>query len=345
MGKITAIRLKEIAAMAGVSTATVSRVINDDPRISAETKKRVRRCLQKAGYRMNIVARSLKTSRTQSIGLVVPELAEEFFMRIAHGIEDELRRHDYNILICNAGGTVAQERDRISLLLEKKVDGMIIIPCSGRGGHFRVLRGAGVPAVIVDRLVRGFRADAVVVDNLEGTRRAIEAIIDAGYRRIAFIGADNDISTARDRHAGYLEALRGRGMEPEGPLVRFGDFHMESGYRIMRELMTMERPPDHVFIINYYMSLGAVRYLMEEGEGTACRDTVAISNFDELSSTRLLGPVAFTVAQPVVEIGTEAARLMMRRLEEGDGAAAVTLMLKTELVRRGVGAPGRAGSA
>ena len=324
--------------MAGVSTATVSRVINDDPRISADTKDRVRRCIKKSGYRMNTVARSLKTRRTHSIGLIVPQLAEEFFMRIAHGIENELRRHDYSILICNAGERVEQEKDRINLLLEKKVDGMIVIPCSGEGSHFKALKDSGIPVVIVDRLVEGFKADSVTVDNLEATRRAINAIVEAGYRRIAFIGADNAISTARDRHAGYLEALRECGIEPDDSLVSFGDFHQDSGYRIMRNLMALDHPPDHVFIINYYMSLGAVQYLLEDG--AICRDGIAISNFDELSSSRLLGPVAFTVAQPVVKIGTEAARLVMRRLEGRAEAEAVKLVLKAEIVRRMKDAPG-----
>ncbi len=332
MKKREAVRLKEIAQMAGVSAATVSRVINNDPRISADTRDRVRRCIKKAGYRMNTVARSLKTRRTHSIGLIVPQLAEEFFMRIAHGIENELRQYDYSILICNAGERVEQEKDRIDLLLEKKVDAMIVIPCSGETSHFKALKDSGIPVVIVDRLVGGFRADSVSVDNLEATRSAINAIAEAGYRRIAFIGADNAISTARDRHAGYLEALRDRGIEPDGSLVSFGDFHQESGYRIMRELMALDNPPDHVFIINYYMSLGAVQYLLEGG--AICREGIAISNFDELSSSRLLGPVAFTVAQPVVEIGAESARLAMRRLEGMADAEPVNLVLKTELVRR-----------
>jgi LacI family transcriptional regulator len=319
--------------MAGVSTATVSRVINNDRRISAETKEKVLRVVRKAGYRVNAVARGLKTRRTHSVGLVVPKLAEEFFMRIAHGIEDELRTHGYGVLICNAAENVTQERDRIGLLLEKKVDGMIIIPCSGEGRHFREIQGAGVPVVIVDRLVRGFAADAVVVDNFDGTRRAVGEIIQAGYGRVGLIGADNSISTARERYRGYLRALRDHGMRLDRTIVRFGDYSMESGYRAMESITAGKEPPDHVFIINYYMSLGAARFLAEKGIHAA--RTPAISTFDELGSARLFAPVVYTVTQPVVEIGTEAARLLLRRMEEGRRSKPETVKLKTGFTDRG----------
>jgi LacI family transcriptional regulator len=324
------VRLREIAEMAGVSASTVSRVINNDRRISAETKERVLRVVRKAGYRMNAVARGLKTRRTHSVGLVVPRLAEEFFMRIAHGVEDELRKRGYSVLICNANENIARERDRIELLLEKKVDGMIIIPCSGEGSHFRVIRKSGIPVVIVDRLVGDFKADTVVVDNFEGTRRAVGAIIRAGYTRVGLIGADNAISTARERYRGYLQALMDHGMRLDRTIVKFGDFSMESGYRSMESIMTTKLPPDHVFIINYYMSLGAARCLAEEDASRQGHPD--ISTFDELGSARLFAPVVYTVTQPVVDIGTEAAKILLRRMVDGDRSGLKTVVLNTSLV-------------
>jgi len=179
-----AITLKDVAKHAGVSASTVSRVVNGDSRISSKTRNKVLACMKKLGYQVNNVARSLKTNKTLTVGFISPELTNDVFMNIAKGAEDEFRKHGYNIIICNSNENVEDEKDRINLLIQKCVDGMIIIPASPEGKHFNKIRASGRPVVLVDRLTEDFESDAVLVDNINGSYSAVEFLINKGYRRI-----------------------------------------------------------------------------------------------------------------------------------------------------------------
>lgn len=324
------ITLKDVAKLTGFSASTVSRVLSGNPRISEQTRRLVLRGVGKTGYRMNDVARSLKTRKTHTVGMIVPQLGDEFFMKVARGVEEELNRNGFHLLICNSHESAAQERQRIDLLIQKRVDGLVLIPSTGSGSHLRVINRAGIPCVLVDRLVRGFKADMVVVDNKRGACEAVKRLVAGGDNRIGFIGADLSISTARDRYLGYLDALRESGIAPEEGIVRFGDFHIESGYALMRELMEGDDPPESLFIANCYMYLGAARYLLESG--LIGKRRFSIAHFDELSSTPVIQLAKIAVAQPAPEIGSEAVRLLLSRIHGAKPRATRTVELKTRLV-------------
>ncbi|HHW48220.1 MAG TPA: LacI family transcriptional regulator [Clostridiaceae bacterium] len=324
-----AVTVKDVAKAAGVSTATVSRVINDDPRISEKTRKRVLECIEKLGYRVNNIARSLKTSKSYTVGFVSPELTNDFFMGIAKGVETELRKHGYNIIVCNSNENVDEERDRIKLLCEKCVDGIILIPSSGKGSHLNEFKDAGIPIVLVDRLVSEFETDAVLVDNINGSYSAIEYLINQGHRRIAFIGGNVEITTAFERYEGYLRALRDYRIQPEKEIIKFGDFHVDSGYDLMKELMEMNNPPQHVFISNYFMHVGAIKYLLENKESIKVQ--VSIAGFDDMELSSILGLCNVRVAQPIVKIGRRAAQLILSKINHEEAEFPQILRLKTEL--------------
>ncbi len=324
------VRIKDIASALEISSATVSRALSDDPRISPPTKEKVRALVKKTGYRMNDIARSLKTNRTRTIGLVVPQLAEEFFMKVAHGIEDELRNSGYQMLICNAQESVERERECLELLLQKRVDGIIVIPSTGSGTHLKTVKARGVPCVLVDRLVKGFAADAVVVDNFEATRGALSCLSDQSIARLGFIGGEMTFSTAQERYRGYEQALRERGIPLEKEIIKFGDFHADSGYALMKELCELDRPVRSLFIANHYMYVGAARYLVESG--LIYEEAFDIVNFDEMSSSAALRLARITVSQPVVEIGVEAARLILDRASGRRSGRHRIVTLNTTLV-------------
>ncbi|MBI9107883.1 MAG: LacI family DNA-binding transcriptional regulator [Spirochaetales bacterium] len=325
-----AITVKDVALKAGVSTATVSRVLNNDPGIKPQTRKKVKTAILDTGYRMNKAARSLKTSRTGTIGLLVPELVNDFFMTVAQGVEDELHNSGYGMIICNANENRRDEEDRINLLIEQCVDGVIIIPASSEGRHFNKLRRAGIPVVMVDRLVEGFEADAVLADNVNGAYSAVAHLISSGCRRFGFIGGSLELSNFSERFEGFKRALTDYNIPVEEPIIKFGDVHVESGYDLMEELMNQDNPPQNIFIANYFLHVGATKYLLNNRE-TASSE-IRIAGFDDMALSSILGFSSVTVSQPMREMGRRAAALLLRRINTKTPAPCQLIRLKTSLV-------------
>jgi len=327
--------VRHIAELAGVSTATVSRVLNNDPRITQKTRERVMACIERTGYRLNTVARSLKLSKTHTIGFMVPELANDFFMTIAEGIEETLKANGYSMIICSSNESSAEEEERIKLLIEKCVDGVIIIPASAKGSHFTSLSQAEIPVVIADRQVEGFATDTVLVDNREGSYNAVRTLLACGVRRVGFIGGDLMLSSARERYEGFLSALEEAGIRQDEKIIRFGDFHMKSGYRLMKELIEQENPPEHVFISNYFMHAGATKYLVERAlDLRRMGRNVTIASFDDMELSPVLIFSSVTVEQPVAEIGKTAASILLKRIKGESEAEPRTVRLPTTIHRR-----------
>jgi LacI family transcriptional regulator len=328
-----AVTVREVADRAGVSTATVSRVMNRDPRITPETSDRVMAVIRELGYSVNHMARSLKTSRTFSVGFICPEFMNDFYMGVAKGVEQALKSSQISLMICNSNENAAEEAERIALMLDKCVDGIIIIPASDEGAHFERIREAGVPVVLVDRIVNHFSADAVLVDNSNGTYRAIEQAISDGYRRFGFIGGDQRLTSARERWEGFRRALQDYQIPPEPALERFGNFHADSGHAMMAELLALADPPPVVFVSNYFMHVGATRYITEHRDSLA-RLPVIIS-FDDMELSFALGYCRMIVRQPTQELGARAAELLLARINKDDGGPPRIVRLRTELVARG----------
>lgn len=321
--------VKDVAKHAGVSTATVSRVVNDDPRISDITRKKVLESIKELDYKINNIARSLKTNKTYTIGFICPELANNFFMSVAKGVEDELRKHGYSIIVCNSNESVEEEKERFQLMTEKCVDGMIIIPATNDGAHFNIFKDMNIPVVLVDRLVEGFSADAVLVDNINGSYSAAEYLVNQGCRKIGFIGGDMRLTSARERYEGYERALFDFNIPLDKSLIKFGDFHMQSGYDLMKQLMESGEPPECVFISNYFMHIGATRYLIEKNDHFDSK--VSIASFDDMELISILGFSNLIVDQPIQEIGFKAAQLLLERINGTDSVYPQIIRLKTSL--------------
>ncbi len=307
------VTLKDIAKETGVSVSTVSRVLSGDKAISVQTQKNVRKAAKKMGYRVNTVARSLKMNRTYTVGFVCPEITNEFFMKIAKGVEQELKQSGYSVIICTSNENVEDEARSLRILREKCVDGMIIIPCSNEGEHIKELCGDSCPVVLADRLVDDFKTDAVLVNNEAASFDLVDGLIKKGKKRIAFLGGNELITSAKERFSGYLKALKENNIAVEPELIRFGDFYLQSGYDIMKEFCEMENPPKEFFISNYFMQVGAERYLQEYQKNK--EEELTIVGFDNMDASPLFRFTERTAVQPMVAIGTEAARLLRRRIE------------------------------
>ncbi|HEY9053937.1 MAG TPA: LacI family DNA-binding transcriptional regulator, partial [Rectinemataceae bacterium] len=307
------VTMRDVALASGVSTATVSRVLNDDARVKEKTRVHVRAAIDKLGYKPNQVARGLKTRATRTVGVVAPELASVFFMQLSESMEAELAAHGYSLIVCSSRESLEQEKKRLQLLAARFVDAVVIIPSSDRGEHFNTVHGKDIPLVFIDRIAHGVQADAVVSDNEGGARQATEALIADGYRRIGFLGGDLRVSIARERYEGYRKAMEAAGLPLEPDFVRFGSLHIESGYKQMAEMLAKPGAPEAYFIVNADTHVGATNYLLTEGR--TLRDRIVFASFDEMEYSPLLRFCRYSVRQPVEEMGRAAARIVLDRLK------------------------------
>ena len=325
--------IKDVAREAGVSTATVSRVVNNDPRISPATRKKVQTVIDRLHYKVNSVARSLKNKRTLTVGLLVPEIANVFFMRVAQGVEDRLTEQGYSMIVLNSRESAAGEKHGIELLLEKQVDGAIVIPGVGRGSHFGMFRDAGVPIVLVDRMVEDYRCDAVLVDNEDAVYRAVSTLWLAGHRDFGFIGGQSHITTAAERYQGFVRAIRDSGGRINPELTRFGDFHTESGYHLFKELMGLPQPPRTVVIANYFMQIGALRYAARHRDQLP--PDLFLASFDDSDLAAVAGIPSLSISQPIDDIGRRAADILVSRLRGTVSGPPRIERLATEIIENG----------
>ncbi len=331
MTRAKSVTITEVAAAAGVSTATVSRVVNGDARVSAATAARTRRAIEELGYKANQVARSLKTRATMTIGVVAPGLSSDFFMLLAESMDRYLSARGYSLIVCSSREDAEYEARRLRFLANRLVDGIVMIPATSRGEHVREIQDKGIPVVFIDRMAADSTADAVLVDNTGGARAATEALISDGYRRIGFLGANLEVTTARERYKGYCDAMGSAGLEIEANFSRFGSLHIDSGYRFMEEMLSRPDAPEAYFIVNAENHVGATNYLMSAGR--AHRERIVFASFDEMPYSPLLQFCRYSVSQPIGEMGVTAAKMLLGRIDSGVIGFPEIARLTTTLIR------------
>jgi LacI family transcriptional regulator len=326
--KGTKVTVRDVAVAAGVSTATVSRVLSRDATlpdgrpvpVSAETRERVYAAAASLNYTMNHVARSLKKGSTRTIAILAPELSNDFFMELAEAMEKELGASGYMLLVSSSSNSAAEEERRLGVLAERLVDGIVVVPAASRGEHIQKIADRGTPVVLVDRLVEGAELDAVLADNEAGAFEAVGALLGEGYRRIAFVGGDVSLSNARERLAGFGRAMAGAGLAAGSEALRLGGMGIEDGYRLTDALLEEDDPPEALFAVNLMVHLGMERRLLEEG--AEAFERVAVASFDETPYTPFMPACRYTVAQPAAEMGVAAARLILARVGAESPASA-----------------------
>ncbi|MEW6045451.1 MAG: LacI family DNA-binding transcriptional regulator [Bacillota bacterium] len=306
------ITIKDVALQAGTSTATVSRVLNGTGFVSPELRARVLAAARDLGYSPNAVARSLKQRSTHIIGVIISDIANPFFGSVVRGIEDVLAARQYHPLLCNTDRNADKEAMYVRLFCERRVDGVIISAAGQRADHLAILREQGIPWVFVNRRPPAFGGPAVLTDNRAGAYEATLHLIDLGHRRIGVVAGPQDVNTGIDRLAGYQEAMEARGLAIDPDWVVYGDFREESGYQGARKLMALppERRITALFVTNNQMTIGVLRALRELG--VRIPDDVALVGFDDSEWARIVDPPLTTVAQRIYEMGTAAARMLLR---------------------------------
>ena len=305
--------ISDVAKRAGVSVVTVSRVINRASHVNPATRENVERAISELGYVPNVVARSLRSRRTCTLGLLVPDIANAFWTTLARGVEDSAQRRGYSVFLCNTDENLAKQHAYLSVVLSQRVDGVIIAPTDSDGSQLVLLRNQNVPCVVVDRRVHGWEVDTVRADSIAGARALIQHLIGLGHQRIAVLSGPLHTSTAEERVRGYCMALAEAGIPLDHRLIKHGEYRSISGEYLTYQLLDEGLQPTAIFAANNVMAKGVMDAL--EKRGLRIPEDVALVCFDDFADLSSIFPFLTAVVQPAYDIGSNAAQLLFSRLD------------------------------
>lgn len=324
--------IRDVANRAQVSVTTVSHVLNRTRSVGPETERRVRAAIEALGYQPNLLARGLRSRKTRTIALLIPDNSNPFFAEVARAIEDAGFAEGYSVILCNSDLSEAKQDAYIDVLLAKQVDGMIFISSGDRRDPLRRILDAGVPVVVVDREPRDVTVPQVLVDNESGGYAAGEYLVRLGHRRIGCISGPSDVTPSHRRIRGFTRALAEAGLEIAPAAVTSGDGRYDGGVSAMRTLLERDLDLTAVFAFNDLMAIGALAELRRAG--LRAPDDVSMIGFDDIPQASWTDPALTTVAQPTTEMGRVSAGLLLDRLERQDGRASARVLLPTKLIER-----------
>ncbi len=337
--KFNQVTIKDIARELGISPSTVSRALKDHPDISVQTKKAVNELAEKLNYQPNIVALNLRQKKTNTIGVIIPEIVHFFFSTVISGIEDVAYTAGYNVILAQSNESYQREMTDMKALFNSRVDGMLLSVSreTTNFDHIESIISKGVPIVFYDRMYNSPTSSKVIVDDYAGAKEAVKHLIEQGCKRIAHLNGAPNLIISVDRFRGYTDALKEHKMEiKENIIVNCPSGTFEEGKRAANKLLSQTPLPDAIFANNDPMAMGAMMAIKEKG--LKIPQDVAIVGFSNWFFGELMEPSLTTVDQPGFEMGQEAARLLIRQIEvkEKDDfeIQPETKILKTRLVIR-----------
>jgi len=337
--KFNQITIKDIARELGISPSTVSRALKDHPDISIATKKAVNELADKLNYQPNTVALNLRQRKTNTIGVIIPEIVHFFFSTVISGIEDVAYEAGYNVILAQSNESVEREKSDIKALFNSRVDGLLLSISreTTNFDHIESIISKGLPIVFYDRMYTNPNTSKVIVDDYVGAKEAVLHLIEQGYQQIAHLEAAPGLQIAVDRRRGYIDALRENNMPiKETMIIECPNGSLEDGKKATKKLLSLASPPDAIFANNDLLAMGAMLSIKEKG--LKIPGDVALMGFSNWFFSQLLDPPLSSVDQPGFEMGQEAARLLIRQIEMKDKdqfeVQPETKILKTRLVIR-----------
>jgi LacI family transcriptional regulator len=323
--------IRDVAAAAGVSAGTVSRVLNGKQDVADELRRRVLAAVADLGYRPNGAARSLRTKAAMVLGVIISDITNSFFTAVVRGVEDKAQQAGYSVVLANADEDLEKETRYLEIAAAEQMGGVILSPASSRQTTIDVLRERGIPVVTIDRRLATADVDSVTVNNHQAAREATRHLISQGCHRVGIIAGPVQTTTGASRLAGYRAALRSAGLDTDAALTAFGNFRTEGGYDAARKLLGMSRRPDGLLISNDLMTIGGLQAIAEAG--LAIPDDIAVVGFDNASWATALRPPLTVVTQPTYEIGQTATDLLLSRVR-GEEFPPRRVVLQAQLVER-----------
>lgn len=326
--------IRDLALKLNVSISTVSRALRNAPDVNPETKKAVLELAKELHYEPNRIAQSLRIKKTNTIGVVVPEIAMHFFSSVISGIQEYAARHDYSIMICQSMESLRIEKQNIHMLVANRVDGLLISVSSQTKNveHLEHLLAKRIPMVLFDRVADQLHVSKVVVDDHDGAFKAVDYLINTGCRRIAYLGGPDNLSISNNRLQGYLDAhLKHSLPVDEKLIVHCNDLHTDP-IKATETLLTLTEQPDAIFCMNDPVAILAMQVLKERK--VRIPEEVSVIGFTNEPVSQFIEPSLTTVAQPATLMGQTAAKLFIQQIENQENFKPITKVLPTQLIVR-----------
>jgi LacI family transcriptional regulator len=326
------VTIYDVAREAGVSMATVSRVVNNNPNVKPQTRKKVFEAIDRLGYRPNAVARGLASKKTTTVGVVIPDISNSIFAEVARGIEDIANMYHYNIILCNADKKKDKEIRVINTLLEKQVDGLVFMGGAVTDEHIQAFKTANVPIVLCATTDENGQIPSVDIDHEAAAYDAVQALIHQGHKRIAMIsGTLQDPANGYARFQGYKRALETAGIPYEEELVRIGNYRYESGAEAMKYFLELPSQPTAVFAATDEMAIGAIHCIQDSGLKVPAN--ISVISVDSSRMASMVRPQLTAVAQPMYDIGAVSMRLLTKLMKK-ETVDHAKVVLPHEIVNR-----------
>lgn len=326
------VNVKDVAKLAGVAPITVSRVSNNSGSVNPATRERVQKAIDELHYVPNTLAQSLRSKQTHTIALLLSDITNPFWTTIARGVEDAAAEKGFHTILCNTDENPEKEATYLNLLLQRRVDGIVIAPTTNDKLRLTVLKRHQLPCVLIDRRVDGFKSDVVCGDSRGGAELLTEHLIRLGHRQIALVSGPSSISSAEERAEGYRAALRKHRIPVEESLIFHGEFKQDSGYQLVKRLVECDPRPTAIFAANNLIAVGALQALREMG--LRVPEDIALVCFDDIPYASAIEPFLTVIAQPAYEMGRTAACLLLERLAATRNIKTREVVLASELVVR-----------
>jgi LacI family transcriptional regulator len=324
--------IRDVARRAGVAPITVSRVINNSGYVSAETRRRVEDAIVELKYVPNALAQGLRFNRTNVIALAVSDITNPFWTTVARGTEDAASEENFSVILCNTDENVIKQDKYVRLLLQRQVDGFLLVPSQNTTESVTLIQNQKVPLVIMDRQVSGVTVDVVRGDSEGGAYDLTCYLIGLGHHRIAVLSGPKTASTSTQRVAGYKRAFAEAGLKVDSKLVSYGKFHQDSGYERTREILALSQRPTALFAANNFIAIGVMKALFEVS--LRVPEDMSVVSFDDLPLGLLVQPFLTVVAQPAYDMGYRATKLLLKRIACPDETPPEEIVLPTQLLVR-----------
>ena len=323
--------IRDVAKRASVSTYAVSAVLNQSAYVSPELTARIRTAVDELDYSVNDLARGVFTGKTKTVGMLIPEIGNPFYGRIVHGVEDVLRKSGYSLILGNTYNDSNEQSRYLTILRSKRVDGMLLFAAPGDQSELQRWVEAKRPTVFIARLPIDFEADAVTADHVAGSRMAINHLIKKGHRKIGLVTGHLSTTAGGGRLEGWRQALKAARLEPDSRYVAEADWTAQSGYQHAAKLLAIRPRPTAIFAANFVMMTGVLRAIQERG--LRCPGQVEVMSSDDSEWLDVFRPRVSTVVQPSFEMGSEAAKLVLRRTRHPKSRFKVVALKSTLNIR------------
>lgn len=323
--------IQDVAKMAGVAPITASRVINKSGYASQGVRERVLKAAADLGYVPNTLARSLRSRKTDTLALILSDITNPFFTTIARGVEDTASDAGYTVIFCNTDESEAEEQKYLNVLLQKRVDGILLVPAGSGERSIQAAREQNIPVVVIDRRVSGSSVDVVRCDSEAGAYNLTQLLLSLGHQRIALLTGSSAVSTAVDRADGFRRAMQDAGL-PFEKLIFHGNYSLSSGAEMLRKVLALKPRPTALLAGNNFIAIGALNALREMGQRVP--EDMALVGFDDLPAALVTFPFLTVASQPAYAMGCQATSRLIERLENGADDECREIILPTEIILR-----------